>query len=89
MNTGNLGERITVRLSPELREFLIYASASYGIKPAEFVRQVLYTSMHGYNMAKEASSEMLKKAISEAEEKLRKGMEEDGIDRTSNKHDLV
>lgn len=89
MNTGNLGERITIRLSPELRDFILIASAGYGIKPAEFCRQCLYTARTGYMRAKEASDILLRQAVEEAEEKIRKGTEADGTDRTSSKHDIV
>ncbi len=89
MNQGNLGERITIRLTPELRDFILLASASYGIKPAEFCRQCLYTARSGYMRAKDASDGLLRKAIEDAEQNIRERMGEDGTDRTSAKHRLV
>lgn len=89
MNNGNLGERITIRLTPELRDFILLASASYGIKPAEFCRQCLYTARTGYMRAKDASDGLLRQAIDDAEAKIRKELEADGSDRTSAKHRIV
>lgn len=89
MNNGNLGERITIRLTPELREFILLASQTYGVRPAEFCRQTLYVARSGFMRAVEASDGALKKAVAEAEEIARKGMGVDGTDRTSDEHDLV
>lgn len=90
LKNGVLGDRITVRLTKELRDFVLLASAGYGITPAELVRQVLYTARSGYMRAYEASNELVKQAVKEAEaEILKRGTVEDGTDRTTNEHDLV
>lgn len=89
MNNGNLGERITIRLTPELRDFILLASQTYGVRPAEFCRQTLNVARNGYMRAVAASNDVLKKAVAEAEEIVRKGTGEDGSDRTSNEHDIV
>ena len=90
MKNGVLGDRITIRLTKELRDFVVLASEGYGITPAEFCRQVLYTARTGYMRAYEASNDLVKQAVKDAEKQiLRRGMEEDGSDRTSDVNDLV
>lgn len=89
MNYGNLGERITIRLSPELREFILLASQTYGVRPAEFCRQTLNVARNAYIRAVDASDAVLKQAVKQAEDTVRKGMGADGTDRTSDEHNIV
>lgn len=42
MYMKNLGDRITIRLSPELRGFVMKVSRETGMSPSEVCRQCLY-----------------------------------------------
>ncbi len=83
MYTKDLKHKMTLRLNDELYTFVNEMSDKYQLSPSDFIRQCIAQSLD----ARKMTMQIINSAGSSLKEKL-EGLE-NGIDRKTDKHDLV
>lgn len=65
MYSKTLNQKMTIRFSEEVNNYILEACEIYGVTPSEYVRQVLNQSMWAYKTARNAMTTAMPKVINE------------------------
>lgn len=80
MYLKDLGERMTLRLTEEQRNFLVEMSNMTGMRPSEYIRMMLNSSMWAWKRSQERQNAI----VTEEGMKLAKELMKGGLERHEN-----
>jgi len=89
MYLKDLGERMTLRLTEDQREFLVEMANMTGMRPSEYIRMMINTSMWAYKRSQERSERVIEEEGVKMAEKLVKGAVERHENVKTSEHDKL
>lgn len=84
MYTKDLRHKMTLRLNDELKDYVEEMADKFTISPSDFIRQCITQNKD----AREMTKQVLSGISGNLEKTLKEGLE-NGIDRKTDKHDIV
>lgn len=89
MYTKDLGERMTLRLTEEQRSFLVEMSNVTGVRPSEYIRMMLNSTMWAWNQSKQRQDNIVQEQGEYLAKELMKGGSERHENVETSEHNLV